>query len=99
MRFLASMLNGGRESKVEQHRASPLGNCHNATTRTPSKDRLTCCTGDTVNLKEGNGFLTVLEQINGLHTRGILADSRGFQSSDACFHDSTLHHALGTWQY
>ncbi|CAL5221420.1 g3607 [Coccomyxa viridis] len=25
--------------------------------------------GDTVNLKEGDGFLTVLEQVNGLHTR------------------------------
>ncbi len=29
-----------------------------------------------MNLKEGDGFLTVLEQVNGLHTRGTLASGR-----------------------
>ena len=45
-----------------------------------------CFPGDTVNLKDGNGFLTVLEQINGLHTRGMMNCSANFPfCSDSTF--------------
>ena len=84
------MLNGGRRSKVEQHRLTLYGHVSYCNNEDFIKGLVSAFPGDTVNLKEGNGFLTVLEQINGLHTRGTMTHSASFLFCDDCEHDSTF---------